>query len=175
MLNKQPNWYPQKLPAYPSACASAQLALGVTYDKGSGVPKDFEQAVNWYRKAAEHRSVFSTCEGSRTRASHTTSAEANQKRFYPSNAPRSTKAFLTRRSLRPVQPRRDVRKRRRYSQRLYSSVNWFRKAADQAELCMPAQIIGGLLRYENGDSVPKGDVLAYMWCNLLAAAQGNYR
>ncbi len=33
--------------------ASAQYNLGVSYAKGQGVPKDDQQAVFWYRKAAE--------------------------------------------------------------------------------------------------------------------------
>lgn len=33
--------------------AEAQFNLGVSYDNGKGVPKDYQQAVSWYRKAAE--------------------------------------------------------------------------------------------------------------------------
>ncbi len=32
---------------------SEQFALGEMYAKGSGVPRDYAQAVQWYRKAAE--------------------------------------------------------------------------------------------------------------------------
>jgi TPR repeat protein len=32
--------------------ADAQVNLGALYEQGSGVPKDYAQAVNWYRKAA---------------------------------------------------------------------------------------------------------------------------
>ncbi len=31
----------------------AQLRLGIMYAKGTGVPQDFAEAVNWYRLAAE--------------------------------------------------------------------------------------------------------------------------
>ena len=31
----------------------AQYSMGVTYDKGQGVPQDYRQAVAWYRKAAD--------------------------------------------------------------------------------------------------------------------------
>ncbi|MET0271863.1 MAG: tetratricopeptide repeat protein, partial [Phenylobacterium sp.] len=33
--------------------AKAQLALGLIYDLGRGVPRDQAQAVGWYRRAAE--------------------------------------------------------------------------------------------------------------------------
>lgn len=33
--------------------AKAQHMLGVMYDNGKGVPKDYQQAAYWYRKAAE--------------------------------------------------------------------------------------------------------------------------
>jgi TPR repeat protein len=33
--------------------ASAQFSLGVLYDNGQGVPQDYVQAAQWYRKAAE--------------------------------------------------------------------------------------------------------------------------
>ena len=36
----------------------AQNNLGVMYDKGYGVVKDYEQALRWYRKAAEQRDAW---------------------------------------------------------------------------------------------------------------------
>ena len=33
--------------------AEAQYNLGVCYDNGQGVAKDYAEAVKWYRKAAE--------------------------------------------------------------------------------------------------------------------------
>ncbi len=33
--------------------AKAQLALGVMYKRGQGVPQDYAEAVKWYRRAAE--------------------------------------------------------------------------------------------------------------------------
>ena len=33
--------------------ASAQFSLGLSYYKGTGVAQDAEQAVEWFRKAAE--------------------------------------------------------------------------------------------------------------------------
>ena len=33
--------------------AIAQLLLGLAYERGQFVPQDYEQAVAWYRKAAE--------------------------------------------------------------------------------------------------------------------------
>jgi TPR repeat protein len=33
--------------------AEAQSSLGLLYEQGNGVPKDYVQAVNWYRKAAD--------------------------------------------------------------------------------------------------------------------------
>ena len=31
----------------------AQYNLGIMYDNGKGVPQDYQEAVNWYRLAAE--------------------------------------------------------------------------------------------------------------------------
>ena len=33
--------------------ADAQNNLGAMYDKGQGVPQDYKEAFNWYRKSAE--------------------------------------------------------------------------------------------------------------------------
>ncbi len=33
--------------------AQAQYNLGVMYERGDGVPRDFKKAVKWFRKAAE--------------------------------------------------------------------------------------------------------------------------
>ena len=33
--------------------AKAQFDLGLKYDTGDGVPQDYAEAANWYRKAAE--------------------------------------------------------------------------------------------------------------------------
>ena len=33
--------------------AQAQFKLGFMYDRGNGVPQDFQEAASWYRKAAE--------------------------------------------------------------------------------------------------------------------------
>ena len=37
--------------------ARAQYNLGYMYDKGQGVPQDFQEAVRWYRMAAEQEYV----------------------------------------------------------------------------------------------------------------------
>ena len=39
--------------------ANAQFNLGVMYDNGLGVPKDYTEAVKWYSKAAEQGAVDS--------------------------------------------------------------------------------------------------------------------
>ena len=38
--------------------AEAQSNLGVMYEKGEGVPKDYVEAVKWYRKAAEQGDAY---------------------------------------------------------------------------------------------------------------------
>lgn len=38
--------------------AEAQLSLGVSYDKGEGVPQNYAEAAKWYRKAAEQGHVI---------------------------------------------------------------------------------------------------------------------
>ena len=37
--------------------ATAHYNLGLCYDKGSGVTKDYSEAVKWYKKAAEQGDV----------------------------------------------------------------------------------------------------------------------
>ena len=44
---------PQLLARAKAGQAKAQFYLGLAYDNGQGVPQDFVQAANWYRKAAE--------------------------------------------------------------------------------------------------------------------------
>ena len=44
------NWYRK---AAEQGVDKAQNNLGVMYEKGVGVPQDYQEAVNWYRKAAE--------------------------------------------------------------------------------------------------------------------------
>ncbi len=41
--------------------ASAQNNLGYMYDQGQGVPQDYEQAIDWYRKAAEQGYAEAQC------------------------------------------------------------------------------------------------------------------
>ena len=42
------------LPLAESGDASAENNLGVLYEKGLGVDKDFDVAAEWYRRAAAH-------------------------------------------------------------------------------------------------------------------------
>ena len=37
--------------------ASAQVALGLMYDSGRGVPRDYAAAMSWYRKAADQHNA----------------------------------------------------------------------------------------------------------------------
>ena len=47
--------------------AGAQFRLGVMYHTGEGVPQDYQEAVKWYRLAAEQGSAFAnTTSGSCT-------------------------------------------------------------------------------------------------------------
>ena len=38
----------------------AQIRLGTMYEKGQGVPKNVEEAVKWYKLAAEHHNPHPT-------------------------------------------------------------------------------------------------------------------
>lgn len=38
--------------------ASSQMSLGVIYENGNGVPRDYEKAVAWYRKAADQGNII---------------------------------------------------------------------------------------------------------------------
>ena len=48
---------PQLIARAKAGQAEAQYILGVLYYLGQGVPQDFVQAANWYRKAAEQGGV----------------------------------------------------------------------------------------------------------------------
>jgi hypothetical protein len=37
--------------------AESQFRLGVMYETGQGVPQDYAEAVRWYRKAAQQRTL----------------------------------------------------------------------------------------------------------------------
>jgi uncharacterized protein len=138
--------------------AEAQFNLGVLYEQGNGVPKDYVQAVNWYRKAAEQGD---------------TDAQLMLGLMYVAgDAVQATNWFrkAAEQGLSKAQFNLGV---------MYSNgdgvpkdhvqaANWYRKAAERGQA--NAQFGLGWM-YANGDGVPKNNVQAHMWYNL-AAAQG---
>jgi len=144
--------------------ANAQFSLGLRYDKGNGVGRDRQAAMDWYRKAAEqgHPSAQvnlgyliehppagkgDPAEASRwyRRAAESGDARAQ---FNIGNLYRKGEGL----------PRNDA-----------EAAAWYRKAADQGHAS--AQLNLGYL-YSSGLGVAKDDALAVAWYRK-AAAQGN--
>ena len=104
--------------------AEAQKLLGAMYQDGLGVPKDYAEAVKWYRKAAEQGDA---------------PAQFELAELYK-GVPGVRQDFA-------------------------EVVRWYREAAEQgyryAQLGLGA-------RYEDGESVPQDFVKAHMWYNLAA-------
>ena len=58
-MYKRQVWYRK---AAERGFAPAQFNLGVTYERGIGIPIDYKEAVVWYRKAAEQGHAYAQYE-----------------------------------------------------------------------------------------------------------------
>jgi TPR repeat protein len=143
--------------------AEARVNLGTLYEQGNGVPKDYAQAVNWYKQAADQgdaegqfrlggmyydghgvpKDVVSTANWYRKSAE-----QGNSKAQYNLGVLYSNGDGV---------PKNHV-----------EAVNWHKKAAEQG-LAIAQYALGWM--YANGDGVPTDNVKAFMWWDL-AAAQG---
>ena len=143
--------------------AAAQVNLGAMYGDGTGVPKDYHEAMRWYRKAAEqgfaaaqHNLGFMYLNG---RGVPKDDREAV--RWYRKAAEQGFVAAQIYLGF-TYQDGRGVPKD------YHEAMRWFRKAAEQGD----ATAQSGLgFMYANGTGVPKDDREAALWYRK-AAEQG---
>ena len=147
--------------------AVAQHRLGKMYYDGDGVPRNYAEAVYWWRKAAEQSDA---------------DAQFNLGLVYAigyGGEPKSSATAVTWYSKAADQGHANAQFNLGF---MYSigegvpkdsaeAVKWYRKAAEQGDAA--AQLFLGLMYY-NGDGVLKDRVQAHMWFNI-AGANGNER
>jgi uncharacterized protein len=141
--------------------AREQYNLGLMYDTGRGVPKDYKEAVTWWRKAAEQGDA---------RAQTNLGLMYDNGRGVPQDYKEAVKWY--RKAAEQGDSGAQFSLGLRYdngtgvAQDYKEAVKWYRKAAEQGNSL--AQISLGL-RYYNGQGVPKDDVKAYAWFNVGSA------
>ena len=118
----------------------AQLNLGLMYDKGQGVPRDYAEALKWYRKAAEQGNAKALKWYRKAAEQGNAEAQFNLGLMYD--------------------------ERLGVPQNYAEAVKWYRRAAEQGNA--EAQTNLGIMYY-TGQGVPKDDVLAHMWFNLATS------
>ena len=142
-----------------SGDSAAQVNLGLMYAFGEGVPRDYDQAVAWYRKSAEQGEVL---------------AEANLGIVYSNGQGVAKDAAVAARWFRLAAEKGDSQsqfnlglmyvKGEGVLKDAVIAEGWMRKAAEQG--LARAQFFVAIEYSKSGDSVH-----AYLWANL-AAAQG---
>jgi len=143
---------------------NAQYNVGIMYDSGAGVPKDFTQALQWYRRAADLGHVYAQYAlGLRYYRGEDVARDITQALQWFQKAAEQGDVDAQF-SLGGIYFRGDGVPRD-----FTRALQWYQKAADQG-LDRAQVSLGGL--YAAGEGVPKDLVIAYVWFNL-AAAQGN--
>jgi TPR repeat protein len=140
--------------------AIAQYYLGEMYSDGSGVPKSIEQAINWYKLAAEKGNIkaqyrlgfiYDKFDGkfkNNKQAIHWYTKAAQQGDDWAQNQLASMYWLKT-----------EVED---YSKAIF----WFEKSAEQGNI-YSQQALGSM--YRNGDGVLQDYVLSHMWYNIAVA------
>lgn len=144
--------------------ADAQFNLGVLYDQGLGVARDYAQAAHWYQKAALQGYV---------------QAQYNLAVLYASglgvaqNYPEAVRWYrqAAMQGLKEAQFNLGVLYESGFGtvQDYTEAAAWYRQAAEHGHFA--AQNNLGVL-YANGQGVPQNPAIAYAWYEI-AAAQGN--
>lgn len=143
--------------------AEAQIRLGRMYRHGLGVPQDFQEAVKWYRKAADQGNAEAQFRlGMLYEFGRGVPRDFVQAaKWYEKAAAQGNAKALNRIGRMYAQgegvPRDSVQ-----------AVKWYEKAAAQGDA--EGQLAMGVA-YENGVGVPRDYVRAYMWFNLAAARE----
>jgi len=146
--------------------AIAQFNLGLTYDKGWGVPQNDAEAAKWYRLAADQGDAD---------AQINLGGMYHNGRGVPQNDAEAVKWF------RLAADQGDARAQfnlgfsydngRGVPQNHAEALKWFRLAADQGNANAQNDLA---VMYTKGEGVPQDFVRAHMWFNL-SAARGEQR
>ena len=146
--------------------AIAQFNLGLTYDKGWGVPQNDAEAVKWYSLAADQGDAD---------AQINLGGMYHNGRGVPQNDAEAVKWF------RLAADQGDARAQfnlgfsydngRGVPQNHAEALKWFRLAADQRNANAQNDLA---VMYTKGEGVPQDFVRAHMWFNL-SAARGEQR
>ncbi|MCL2076532.1 MAG: sel1 repeat family protein [Betaproteobacteria bacterium] len=144
--------------------AVAQFFLGVRYESGQSVLRDYRQAVNWFQKAAEQGYAP---------AQHDLGVMYEDGRGVPQDYRQAVNWYqkAAEQGLSEAQFNLGLMyaNGRGVPQDYRQAVNWYQKAAEQGYAL--AQFNLGAMHYY-GQGVPQDIVLAYAFANL-AAADGN--
>ena len=145
--------------------AEAQFRLGRMYRHGLGVPQDFQEAVKWYRKAADQGNA---------EAQFRLGMLYEFGRGVPRDFVQAVKWY--RKAADQGNAKALIRIGQMYAhgqgvpRDSVQAAKWYEKAAAQGDL--EGQLALGA-SYENGFGVPKDYVRAYMWFNLAAASEND--
>ena len=146
--------------AGPDAVADAQIVIGHLHYNGLGVPKDFTEAMKWYRKAAELGDAKAQYQvGVMFRHGQGVAKLPAEALMWGQKAAEQgyAKAQIEMASI--------TLERGGYtSQARAKAAKWYRMAAEQGDV--EAQNSLGQLYY-NGDGVPQDLVQAHLWFSLV--------
>jgi uncharacterized protein len=143
--------------------AEAQVNLGTLYEQGNGVPKDYAQAVNWYKQAADQGDAEGQFRlGGMYYEGHGVPKDVvSVTNWYRKAAEQGNSEAQFGLGVLYFNgdgvPKDHV-----------EAADWYKKAAEQ-DLTIAQYALAWM--YANGDGVPADNVKAFMWWNL-AAAQG---
>ena len=141
--------------------ATAQFNLGVMYDKGGGVTRDYAEAVRWYRRAAAqgHARAQFNLGLKYAKGEGVTRNYAEAVRWYRRAAEQGNARAQS--NLGAMYAKGEG-VTRNYAE----AVRWYRRAAEQGNAT--AQNNLGVM-YDKGGGVTRNYIEAYMWYSLAAA------
>jgi TPR repeat protein len=146
-----------------SGDAEAQATLGMLYEQGNGVTRDYAQALSWYKKAADQ----GDSEGEIGLAGMYIDGHG-----VPKDVVQAANWF--RKAAEQGYPKGQYNLGVLFSngdgvpKDHVEAANWYKKAADQG-LAISQYALAWM--YANGDGVPNDNIQAFVWWDL-AAAQG---
>jgi hypothetical protein len=142
--------------------ARAQLDLGTIYYNGEGVPKDFAEALKWYRKAAEQGNA---------RAQHNLGVCYDQGNGVPKDGTEAVKWYRKAADQNVAEAQYNLGVAYANGESVpkdpAEAVKWYRKAAEQGDA--DAQCNLGVM-YLKGVGVLKDEIEALAWYNVSAAS-----
>ena len=144
--------------------SEAQTDLGMRYHTGDGVPKDYAEAVKWYRKAAEQGHAI---------AQYNLGFMYHAGEGVPQDVAEAEKWYLKAAEQGNVDAQFNLGVMYAIGEGVpqddAEAFKWYRKAAEQ-ELAKAQFNLGWM--YNNGRGVPQDYVAAYAWY-IVAAASGD--